>query len=197
MKFVLFDAGCSDSFLSRHDRGTDDTATAGRSAGARANLVTHSGTNTFHGDVFEFFRNNIFNAENHFSTISPDDRQNDFGYDVGGPLKKDRIFFWSQEWRGIVENSGPVITVAPTALEREGDFSESLIQPIAPPTGMPFPDNRTIPQDRLTPRVLRRRDFRRHLCEHPAANRGGPEHSDISVANDSHDERRLKPYAIG
>ena len=132
----------------------DYTATAGRSAGAQVNLVTRSGTNKFHGDVFEFFRNNIFNAENRFSTSSPEDRHNDFGYDVGGPIKKDRLFFfWSEEWRRIVVNSGPAITVTPTALEREGNFSQSLIQPIDPTTGLPFPNN-TIPQGRLDQNAL-------------------------------------------
>jgi hypothetical protein len=132
----------------------DYTATAGRSAGAQVNLVTRAGTNKFHGDVFEFFRNNTFNAENYFSTTSPEDRHNDFGYDVGGPIKKDRVFFfWSQEWRRIVVNSSPVITVAPTALEREGNFSESLIQPIDPTTGLPFPQN-TIPKGRLDENAL-------------------------------------------
>lgn len=127
----------------------DYTATAGRSAGAQVNLVTRSGTNKFHGDVFEFFRNNIFNAENLFATSSQEDRHNDFGYDVGGPIKKDRLFFfWSEEWRRIVVNSGPVITVAPTALELEGNFSQSLIQPIDPTTGQPFLNN-TIPPGRL------------------------------------------------
>ena len=127
----------------------DYTATAGRSAGAQVNLVTRSGTNQFHGDAFEFFRNNAFNAENLFSTSSPEDRHNDFGYDVGGPVKKDRLFFfWSEQWRRIVVNSGPVITVTPTTLERQGNFSQSLIQPIDPTTGLPFPNN-TIPQGRL------------------------------------------------
>src|ERR1700677_5030524 len=45
--------------------------------------------------------------------------------------------------------------------------------------------------------ALRRRDFRRHLYQHPAANRGGAEQSDVDVANDSHDEGWLKSYAIG
>jgi len=132
----------------------DYTATAGRSAGAQVNLVSRSGANKFHGDVFEFFRNNVFNAENYFSTTSSEDRHNDFGYDVGGPIKKDRIFFfWSQEWRRIVVNSGPVITVAPTALEREGNFSESLIQPIDPATGKAFTNN-TIPTGSLDQNAL-------------------------------------------
>jgi hypothetical protein len=127
----------------------DYTASAGRSAGAQVNLVTRSGTNKFHGDVFEFFRNNVLNAENFFSTSSPEDRHNNFGYDVGGPIKKDRIFFfWSEEWRRIVVSSGPVIAVAPTALERGGNFSKSPIRPIDPTTGLPYP-NDTIPQGQL------------------------------------------------
>ncbi|MGB7495267.1 MAG: TonB-dependent receptor [Candidatus Acidiferrum sp.] len=133
---------------------SDYSATSGRSAGAAVNLVTRSGSNQFHGNVFEFFRNNAFNAENLFSTSSPEDRHNDFGYDVGGPIKKDRLFFfWSQEWRRIVVSSGPAITVTPTALEREGNFSQSLIQPIDPTTGQPFPNN-TIPQNRLNQNAL-------------------------------------------
>ena len=133
---------------------SDYTATAGRSAGAQVNLVTRSGTNRFHGNVFEFFRNNVFNAENYFSTSTPEDRHNDFGYDLGGPIKRNQLFFfWSQEWRRIVVNSGPVITVAPTDLERQGNFSESLIQPVDPNTGKPFPNN-TIPQNRLDQNAL-------------------------------------------
>ena len=78
----------------------DYTATAGRSAGAQVNLISRSGTNKFHGDVFEFFRNDLFNSMNRFSTTNPENRYNDFGYDVGGPIKKDRIFFF---WSGRVE----------------------------------------------------------------------------------------------
>src|SRR5208282_4650827 len=56
----------------------DYTATAGRSAGAQVNLISRAGTNSFHGDVFEFFRNDIFNAMNRFSTTNPEVRYNDF-----------------------------------------------------------------------------------------------------------------------
>lgn len=132
----------------------DYTASAGRSAGAQVNLVTRSGTNKFHGDVFEFFRNDALNAVNKFGTTAGEDRHNDFGYDIGGPIKKDRLFFfWSQEWRRIVVNSSPVITVSPTALERSGNFSQSAIQPIDPTTGQPFLNN-TIPQARLDQNAL-------------------------------------------
>ena len=135
----------------------DYTATAGRSAGAQVNLISRSGTNQFHGNVFEFFRNNVFNAMNRFSTINPENRYNDFGYDIGGPIRKDRLFFfWSEEWRRIIQSSGPVITYAPTAAERDGDFSQSLAANFAnqqatlidPSTGSQFPGN-VIPANRL------------------------------------------------
>jgi carboxypeptidase family protein len=129
----------------------DYTATAGRSAGAQVNLISRSGTNSFHGNVFEFFRNDVLNAANRFSTSKAENRYNDFGYDIGGPIKKDRIFFfWSQEWRRILASGGPVITVAPTQAERNGDFSASAVQPVDPNTGNPFPAN-IIPANRIDP----------------------------------------------
>src|SRR5215471_16096564 len=127
----------------------DYTATAGRSAGAQVNLVSRPGTNQFHGDVFEFFRNDFLNAYNRFSLSKPENRYNDFGYDVGGPIIKDRLFFfWSQEWRRILASNGPVQALTPTQAERNGDFSASPIQPIDPNTGGPFPSNR-IPNNRI------------------------------------------------
>jgi len=132
----------------------DYTATAGRSAGAQVNLISRAGTNSFHGDVFEFFRNDVFNAMNRFSTVNPEARYNDFGYDVGGPIKKNRLFFfWSEEWRRIIQSSGPVITLAPSADERQGNFNDSAIQPIDPTTGQPFQNN-TIPGNRLDQNAL-------------------------------------------
>ena len=128
----------------------DYTATAGRSAGAQVDLISRPGTNTFHGDAFEFFRNDKLNAMNRFSTTNPENRYNDFGYDVGGPIKKDRLFFfWSQEWRRIIQSSGPSITVTPTAAERSGDFSNWAGGPVVDPaTGLQFKGN-VIPQNRL------------------------------------------------
>ena len=133
----------------------DYTATAGRSAGAQVDLISRAGTNTFHGDVFEFFRNDILNAMNRFSTSNPENRYNDFGYDVGGPIKKDRLFFfWSEEWRRIIQSAGPSITVTPTAAERSGNFIAWPGGPIVDPnTGTQFPGN-IIPKDRLDKNAL-------------------------------------------
>ena len=112
----------------------DYTATAGRSAGGQINLVSRAGTNRFHGNAFEFFRNDKLNAMNRFSDINPENRYNDFGYDIGGPIKKDKIFFfWSQEWRRIIQSGGPNITVTPTAAERSGDFRSRLTGDMSSP----------------------------------------------------------------
>jgi hypothetical protein len=70
----------------------------GRDAGANVEVVTKSGTNQFHGAVWEFFRNDIFNANNFFLNQEGDPRpamkQNQFGGDIGGPILKDRLFFF-------------------------------------------------------------------------------------------------------
>ena len=75
------------------------SAATGHSAGAQVNLISRNGTNQFHGNVFEFFRNDALNAP--FAApaagkpgLLPENRYNDFGYDVGGPLVKNKLFFF-------------------------------------------------------------------------------------------------------
>jgi TonB dependent receptor-like, beta-barrel len=87
-------------------------------------VVTKSGTNAFHGNVYEFFRNKVLNSSGYFDTQKPDFKQNQFGGTFGGPIKKDRTFFFaSYEGRRIREGiSSDAITV-PTDTERTGDFS--------------------------------------------------------------------------
>jgi hypothetical protein len=102
----------------------------GGNSGGQVTLVTKSGTNDFHGSVYYFGRNDVLNANNtnlkanNPGAHTPKLRRNDFGYTVGGPIKKDKIFFfWSQEWNRQITgrvNSGRV----PTPLERTGDFSD-------------------------------------------------------------------------
>jgi outer membrane receptor protein involved in Fe transport len=100
------------------------SAVTGRSAGGQVNLISRSGANAFHGNAFEFFRNDALNARNFFATSVPENRYNDFGYDVGGPIKKNKLFFfWSEEWRRIIQSSGTHLAVVPTEAERSGDFS--------------------------------------------------------------------------
>jgi hypothetical protein len=112
----------------------DYSATSGRSAGGQVNLISKAGTNAFHGNAFEYFRNDKLNAINALATTQAEDRWNDFGYTFGGPIKKDRLFFfWSQEWRRIIQGSGPNITVTPTDAERAGDFRGKLTGVMASP----------------------------------------------------------------
>lgn len=99
----------------------------GQAMGAIISLVTRSGSNSLHGGAFYDGRNDKLNATDYFNSLNGIKkdvlRRNDWGYNIGGPIVKDRLFFfWSQEWnheqRGAAR-SGDV----PTALEKQGDFS--------------------------------------------------------------------------
>jgi hypothetical protein len=96
----------------------------GRNSGSVVNVITKSGTNNFHGDLFEYFRNTVLDAQGYFNTTRPQWNQNQYGGTFGGPIKKDSTFFFlSYEGRRIREGiPGPVLNV-PTLAERGGDFS--------------------------------------------------------------------------
>ncbi len=96
----------------------------GRNSGAVVNVVTKSGTNAWHGDVFEFIRNSVLNARGFFDTVKPDFIQNQFGGTFGGPIKKDRTFFFaSYEGRRIKRGQSSDVVAVPSDAERTGDFS--------------------------------------------------------------------------
>jgi hypothetical protein len=98
----------------------------GRNSGAVINVVTKSGTNGWHGSVYEFLRNQIFNSKGYLDLRRPDDKQNQFGGTFGGPIKKDRTFFFaSYEGRRVVHGISSDPVAVPTAAERVGDFSAS------------------------------------------------------------------------
>src|SRR3984893_2955707 len=97
----------------------------GRNSGAVVNVVTKSGTNDFHGSIFEFFRNKALNAKGFYDPKKPDFQQNQFGAVLGGPIKKDKTFFFaSYEGRRIKEgiSSTPVPLLTSSQLAT-GDFS--------------------------------------------------------------------------
>ena len=108
----------------------------GRNSGSVVNVITKSGGNNFHGNVYEFFRNKVLNANGYFDSTKPQFNQNQFGGTFGGPIKKNQTFFFaSYEGRRIRQGTpSPVVTV-PSALERPsptntvngqivGDFSD-------------------------------------------------------------------------
>ncbi|MEY2414021.1 MAG: hypothetical protein QOD84_2627, partial [Acidobacteriaceae bacterium] len=104
----------------------------GRNSGAVINVVTKSGTNSWHGSVYEFLRNQLFNAKGYLDIRKPDDKQNQFGGTFGGPIKKDRTFFFaSYEGRRVVHGITSDPVVVPTAAERAGDFSATPFDPTA------------------------------------------------------------------
>src|ERR1035437_1611936 len=96
----------------------------GRNSGAVVNVVTQSGTNAIHGDVYEYFRNKVLNAQGYFNTVKPQFNQNQFGGTFGAPIKKDLTFFFgSYEGRRIRQGQPSELVQLPTAAEVSGDFS--------------------------------------------------------------------------
>src|SRR5215469_4812358 len=126
-------------------------------------LQTKSGTNSFHGNAYEYLRNDAFDARNYFSPTKNALKQNIFGYTIGGPVtipgrfnpERDKLFFfWSQQW--TVQHIGSVLRGPDaTQAERNGAFTTSITDP---QTGQPFPLNGAgqyqIPANRLNQQSL-------------------------------------------
>jgi len=106
------------------------------------NLVTKSGTNQFHGDLFEFVRNGDLNARNFFAQTSDTQKRNQFGATAGGRIVRDKLFFFGSWQRTTIRTLTPTsIAFVPTAQERTGDFSDISTVLINPATNQPFPHN--------------------------------------------------------
>ncbi len=143
----------------------------GKNGSGTVEVETKSGTNHFHGDLYEFLRNDAFNATQFGLTSVPEYKKNDFGFTIGGPVyipghynkdKQKTFFFWSEEWRRDLTPAGGFFsqTIVPTAADRMGNFADqctgaasNLECPVVPqlinglpPTGglvpgQPFPGN--------------------------------------------------------
>ena len=144
------------------------TAESGNSANV-VDIITKSGTNEFHGDVFEFIRNGDLNARDYFAPSQDTLKRNQFGGAVGGPIKKDQLFFFgTYQGTRITQSSAGVVQFVPTAAERTGNFgalcssydqngmcqSVDGTQLIDPVSGAPIPYNQ-IPQARLSAPALK------------------------------------------
>ncbi len=125
---------------------------AGRGGGV-VNMVTKSGTNSFHGSLFEYIRNSKLNARNFFAATDDGLKRNQYGASVGGPVIRNRTFFFFS-WQGTQLRQRPPLSTAivPTAAQRQGDFSSLLpgAQLIDPTTKQPVPGN-IIPAAQLDP----------------------------------------------
>jgi len=121
------------------------SASFGNAIGGVVNVVTKSGTDQIHGDVFEFLQNSALDASDYFSQghVNPL-KQNQFGGSVGGPIVKNRLFYFGsyQGTRFRTANNGQIATV-PNATERTGDFSDVLpgTQLINPTSGSNYTNN--------------------------------------------------------
>ncbi|HET7114822.1 MAG TPA: carboxypeptidase regulatory-like domain-containing protein, partial [Pyrinomonadaceae bacterium] len=103
------------------------SAEYGRNSGGQVSLVTRSGGNDFHGSAFEFIRNDKLDARAFFAPVRPTLRFNNFGYSFGGPIFKDKLFFFGgQEWKYIRRLSAAQRRTVPTLAELNGDFSFRL-----------------------------------------------------------------------
>ena len=105
------------------------------------NLSYKSGTNKFHGTLYENFRNTALDAPGFGNTKTPVEHQNEFGVIVGGPIRHDRVFFFGSYDRfKITQGSTPAFVSIPTLAERKGDFSAFPVQIYDPSTTVIGPD---------------------------------------------------------
>lgn len=144
---------------------TPYAADLGTSPGAQIIITTRSGTNQFHGTAWEYLQNDGMDAKNYFATTKPELRENQFGGVFGGPIKKNRLFFFVN-YEGYRQRVGEnFFASVPTPLMRNGDLSQWNLPIYDPATTAPCPTcpsgyNRQpflgniIPQNRISPTGL-------------------------------------------
>jgi len=106
------------------------SADVSRTAAGVVNILTKSGTNAFHGSLFEFLRNDVFDANGNYNLTGTQlpkakFRQNQFGGSLGGPIKKDKTFFFGDYERLSIRQGIPIDAIVPTARQRIGDLGEN------------------------------------------------------------------------
>ena len=118
-------------------------------AGASVQFSTRSGTNQFHGSAFEFLRNNNLDARNFFAAAAIPFKRNQFGGAFGGPVIKDKTFFFgSYQGTRVAGGANPAIMTLASEPLRRGDFSSIAKTIVDPQNGQPFPGN-AIPSSRI------------------------------------------------
>jgi hypothetical protein len=127
------------------------TAEYGNAAGGVVNIVARSGTNQVHGTAFNFLRNGAMNSRQFFAPQQDALKRNQFGGTVGGPIVRNRLFFFGS-YQGTEVRNTPAgnIRFVPTAAERTGNFSATPRQLVDPVSRAPVPGN-IIPASRINP----------------------------------------------
>jgi len=150
-------------------------------SGVTVNVVTKSGSNQLHGELFEFFRNDRLDARNFFDVNKPPYRQNQYGGSIGGPIRKDKTFFFGV-YEGFKSRRGLTAGAqVPTPAQLSGDFSSDPNPIIDPLTNTPFPGN-IIPSNRISEVA------KRFIPFYPAPNSGRIAPNFINSASDRIDE---------
>ncbi|MFB3825459.1 MAG: carboxypeptidase regulatory-like domain-containing protein [Bryobacteraceae bacterium] len=177
------------------------SAEYGRGGLSQINVVTKSGTKKFHGSLYEFFRNDALDATDYFSHSVLPLKLNNFGYTIGGPVARDKtFFFWAQEFNRISIRGAAVNTTVPTAEERRGDFralgwgrdgregtgDDPVIDPT---TGLGIPGG-VIPASRIDPNAVK------ILSLFPLPNFKGPGQINYTSAVASHQNWREEMLRI-
>ena len=147
------------------------SAEFGRSLGGVVNIQIKSGSNAFHGSVYEFHRNDAFDANNFFNNRAgrpkPDFKQNQFGGTLGGPIYRNKTFFFG-DYQGLRINAGQTfLSTVPTMKMRNGDFSE-ISRVIYDPLTQP-----AVPGQHHPAQPLRSGVGQRHRAALPGAEHGG------------------------
>jgi hypothetical protein len=146
-----------DVSTSNHD------AELGRASGAVTNVILKSGSNQFHGSAYEFLQNSAFDARSFFSPTVGHQAYNYFGATIGGPVRKNKLFFFGDYLRTTDHEAATQLVTLPSALSRTGNLSEGSTKVYDPATGLqdgtgtgrtPFPGN-VIPASRIDPISLK------------------------------------------
>jgi len=156
----------------------------GRSNGGTVMVIGKSGSNDLHGTLYEFIRNEDLNARNYFAQpgAKPEFRRNQYGFTVGGPIKKNKTFYFA-DWQGTRLLTGLTrFSTVPTVAQRGGVFTSAIYDPATSPR-TPFANN-TIPMSRFDPIALQ-------VFQHyPAPNLAGTANNYVrtAVEPDSQDQ---------
>ncbi|GGA59307.1 hypothetical protein GCM10011507_08380 [Edaphobacter acidisoli] len=164
-----------DAISQFHVETNNFSATLGRYAAAVVSMVTKSGTDQFHGSAFEFYRTRNFTAVSHNQTVKAPYARNEYGATLGGPIRKDKDFFFGSFGGLRATTSSPYSGSVPDAAELSGDFSENLATDITackqapskadntailflvcnPATNTPYPGNKiTTPLDPTAVKIV-------------------------------------------
>jgi hypothetical protein len=132
------------------------SAEFGGAGGAQVNMITRSGTNQLHGTVYEYLRNTALDARVWNATGVPHLVQNQFGASLGGPIQKNKTFFFANYEGFRFSNQVTQIDTVPTAAERQGDFSHSSAAIYNPFSSSPNPNfNPAEPASASNPKIIR------------------------------------------